>query len=186
VCAQLHDWSQRREQLVPVSINVSARQFREVDIAKILSHAVERHRIDPALVEIEVTESSMMGSDADVSAMLTAIRRMGIKLLVDDFGTGYSSLSQLQRLDFDVLKVDRAFTVEIDRSDKGSVFFKAIITMAHALGMRVVAEGVENEAQVKILRSLECDEIQGFYISKPLPPSEAQALLSKRIPPPIT
>jgi diguanylate cyclase (GGDEF)-like protein len=184
VCAQLAYWAQRGEQLVPVSINVSARQFREVDIARILSATLERHRISPALVEIEVTESSMMGSGSEVSATLTAIRGMGIKLLVDDFGTGYSSLSQLQRLDFDVLKVDRAFTMEIDRSEKGSVFFKAIITMAHALGMRVVAEGVENEVQVKILKSLHCDEIQGFYISKPLPPSETQPILPKRLFPP--
>ncbi|MDB5728566.1 MAG: hypothetical protein JWQ00_1771, partial [Noviherbaspirillum sp.] len=181
VCMQLVCWKQHGARLVPVSINVSARQFREVDIAAILKGAFERHRIDPALVEVEVTESSMMGSASDVSATLSAIRRLGVKLLVDDFGTGYSSLSQLQGLDFDVLKVDRAFTVEIERSEKGSVFFKAIITMAHALGMRVVAEGVENEAQMKILASLRCDEIQGFYISKPLPPSETQPVLPNRI-----
>jgi diguanylate cyclase (GGDEF)-like protein len=181
VCAQLAYWARRGAKLVPVSINVSARQFQEVNIAGILLAAFERHRIDAPLVEIEVTESSMMGSGSDVSAKLTAIRRLGVKLLVDDFGTGYSSLSQLQRLDFDVLKVDRAFTVEIERSERGIVFFKAIITMAHALGMRVVAEGVENEAQTKILASLHCDEIQGFYISKPLPPSETQPALPNRI-----
>jgi EAL domain-containing protein (putative c-di-GMP-specific phosphodiesterase class I) len=120
-----------------------------------------------------------MGDSIDVASALTAIRRMGIKLLVDDFGTGYSSLSQLQRLDFDVLKVDRAFTSEIEKTEKGNVFFKAIITMAHALGMRVVAEGVENERQIKILKSLHCDEIQGFYISRPIPPTERQPILPK-------
>jgi EAL domain-containing protein (putative c-di-GMP-specific phosphodiesterase class I) len=104
---------------------------------------------------------------------------LGVKLLVDDFGTGYSSLSQLQRLHFDMLKVDRAFTAELGRTERGNVFFKAIVTMAHALGMRVVAEGVENEDQIKILKSLLCDEIQGFYISKPLPPSEYQPVLPK-------
>jgi diguanylate cyclase (GGDEF)-like protein len=184
VCAQLARWAERGERLVPVSINVSARQFQEVDIARILSGALERHHVSPALVEIEVTESSMMGSESEVSATLTAMRRMGIKLLVDDFGTGYSSLSQLQRLDFDVLKVDRAFTVEIDRSERGTVFFRAIITMAHALGMRVVAEGVENDAQIQILKTLHCDEIQGFYISRPLPASETQPVLPKRNFPP--
>src|SRR5438105_15822853 len=102
---------------------------------------------------------------------------MGITLLVDDFGTGYSSLSQLQRLDFDVLKVDRAFTAELGKTKEGNVFFTAIITMAHALGMRVVAEGVENIEQIKILKSLKCDEIQGYYISRPLPPSETQPIL---------
>lgn len=176
VCAQLAAWSRTSDQLVPVSINVSARQFREVDIAPLLAAALARHRVDPALVEIEVTESSMMGEDARIVAALTALRAMGVKLLVDDFGTGYSSLSQLQRLDFDVLKVDRAFTVEIDRTEKGLVFFKAIITMAHALGLKVVAEGVEYAAQVKILMNLQCDEIQGFYISEPMPPGETQTV----------
>jgi EAL domain-containing protein (putative c-di-GMP-specific phosphodiesterase class I) len=104
---------------------------------------------------------------------------MGVKLLVDDFGTGYSSLSQLHRLEFDMLKVDRAFTAELGKTERGNVFFKAIITMAHALGMRVIAEGVENNDQIKILKSLLCDEIQGFYISKPLPPSANQPILPK-------
>jgi diguanylate cyclase (GGDEF)-like protein len=179
VCSQLAYWAQRHADLVPVSINVSSRQFNEVNIANILAVALARHNIDPGLVEVEVTESSMMGNSADVATALTNLRRMGIKLLVDDFGTGHSSLSQLQRLDFDMLKVDRAFTGEIDKTEKGTVFFKAIITMAHAIGMRVVAEGVENENQMKILKSLRCDEIQGFYISRPLPPSESQPILPK-------
>jgi diguanylate cyclase (GGDEF)-like protein len=179
VCAQLELWSRRAEQLVPVSINVSPRQFNEVDVPHILATALERYGTPPSLVEIEVTESSMIADNAKISEALTAIRQMGIKLLVDDFGTGYSSLSQLQRLDFDVLKVDRAFTIEIGRTEKADVFYKAIITMAHALGMRVVAEGVETETQARTLRSLKCDEIQGFYISKPLPPSDRQPILDR-------
>jgi diguanylate cyclase (GGDEF)-like protein len=179
VCAQLAQWAKKTQELVPVSVNVSSRQFNEVDIAKILSVSLARHHIDARLVEVEVTESSMMGDNAGVASALTTIRRMGIKLLVDDFGTGYSSLSQLQRLDFDMLKVDRAFTAEIGKTERGNVFFKAIITMAHAIGMRVVAEGVENETQTKILKSLQCDELQGFYISRPLPPSDAQPILPR-------
>jgi diguanylate cyclase len=179
VCAQLACWARSGQELVPVSVNVSSRQFNEGDIVKILSAALRRHNIDPKLIELELTESSMMGGTLDTANALTAIRRMGITLLVDDFGAGYSSLSQLQRLDFDVLKVDRAFTDEIDRTEQGKVFFKAIITMAHALGMRVVAEGVENETQIKVLKSLFCDEIQGFYISRPLPPSDTQPILPK-------
>ncbi|WP_158590546.1 bifunctional diguanylate cyclase/phosphodiesterase [Noviherbaspirillum cavernae] len=179
VCAQLAQWGTTGQSLVPVSINVSPRQFNEVNVPKLLSSALARHRIAASLVEIELTESLMMAESPDVSSALTAIRRMGIKLLVDDFGTGYSSLSQLQRLDFDVLKVDRAFTSEIERTERGKVFFKAIITMAHALGMRVVAEGVENEKQLDILRTLHCDEIQGFYISAPLPPGDTQPVLTQ-------
>ena len=125
----------------------------------------------------------MMGGEHDVQAALAALQDMGIKLLVDDFGTGYSSLSQLQRLDFDVLKVDRAFTAEVEKTEQGKVFFTAIVTMAHALGMRVVAEGVENEQQIDVLRALDCDEIQGFYISKPLPATQTQPVLEHEFDP---
>jgi diguanylate cyclase (GGDEF)-like protein len=179
VCAQLEKWAVGGCQLVPVSVNVSPRQFNDPNICKVFSTALKRHNIDPGLIEIELTESSMMGDNQDVSKALEAIQEMGIKLLVDDFGTGYSSLSQLQRLDFDVLKVDRAFTSEVEKSDEGRVFFTAIITMAHALGMRVVAEGVENARQISILRILHCDEIQGFYLCRPVIAGERQPILPK-------
>ncbi|RJG06062.1 EAL domain-containing protein [Noviherbaspirillum cavernae] len=179
VCAQLARWAKTGQELVPVSINVSPRQFDKTDVPKLLAESLAHHGVAARLVEIEVTESSMMSHGGEVSEVLAAIQGMGIKLLVDDFGTGYSSLSQLQSLDFDVLKVDRAFTAGLEKSEQGNVLFAAIITMAHALGMRVVAEGVENERQIRILKSLRCDEIQGFYISKPLPPSETQPILPK-------
>lgn len=180
VCAQLASWAGQRLELVPVSVNVSPRQFGEADVAAIFSDCMKRHHVVPALIEIEVTESSMMAENGDVPAALNTLQMMGIKLCIDDFGTGYSSLSQLQRLDFDVLKIDQAFTSEIEKTEAGKVFVTAIITMAHALGMRVVAEGVENEKQFAILQSLQCDEVQGFYMSPPLPPSETQAILRKR------
>jgi diguanylate cyclase (GGDEF)-like protein len=179
VCAQLADWKRRSRELVPVSINVSPRQFDETDVGRTLASALARHHIDPSLIELELTESTMMGEGVEVAQALRALQRMGVRLLVDDFGTGYSSLSQLQRLDFDVLKVDRAFTADLQKSHEGNVFYKAIITMAHALEMKVVAEGVENLEQIQILKSLKCDEIQGFYISKPLPATETQPVLPK-------
>ncbi|SNS48886.1 diguanylate cyclase (GGDEF) domain-containing protein [Noviherbaspirillum humi] len=181
VCAQLAFWLSRGQELVPVSINVSARQFNEARVAERLSEALQRHQVPAHLVEIELTESSMTGDCQEVSEALKAIQAMGINLAVDDFGTGYSSLSQLQRLDFDVLKVDRAFTAELEATREGAVFFNAIITMAHALGMRVVAEGVETMEQVRKLKELQCDEVQGFFISTPLPPSESQPILPKRL-----
>jgi diguanylate cyclase (GGDEF)-like protein len=180
VCAQIAQWMKTGQGVLPVSLNVSARQFNEADIAGILATCLDRHHIDANVVELEVTESSMMSHSTEVAHVLTAVRKMGVKLLVDDFGTGYSSLAQLQRLDFDMIKVDRAFTAELGVTERGKVFFKAIITMAHALGMRIVAEGVENETQIKILSALLCDEIQGFYISRPLPPSEKQPVLLTR------
>jgi diguanylate cyclase (GGDEF)-like protein len=177
VCAQIAQWSSADHQCVPVSINVSPRQFQEGNLKTILAACLARHNVAPGLVEIEVTESSMMGEDAEISIEMEALQTLGVKLLVDDFGTGYSSLSQLQRLDMDGLKIDRAFTSELGRSDEGEVFFTAIVTMAHALGMRVVAEGVETRQQVDILKRLLCDEIQGFYVSRPVPAAAIPALI---------
>ncbi len=181
VCAQLACWAQGGQQLIPVSVNVSSRQFNETNVADILAAALARHHVDSALIEVELTESSVMSGSTDVASALAAIQRMGIKLLVDDFGTGYSSLSRLQRLEFDGLKVDQTFTAHLERTEDGEIFFRAIITMAHALGMRVVAEGVETLAQIQILKSLGCDEIQGFYLSRPLPSSAMQPILPVRI-----
>jgi diguanylate cyclase (GGDEF)-like protein len=186
VCSQLACWSSRGKDLLPVSINVSSRQFNQVDVAKLLSSAMARHKIAPELIEIEVTESSMMGDDENIRETIKSLQKLGIKMLVDDFGTGYSSLSQLQRMKFDVLKVDRAFTSQLDKNEQGKIFFKAIVTMAHALGMRVVAEGVENMEQAKVLKSLNCDEMQGFYFSEPLPPGGAQPTLPTWIFPRVT
>ena len=177
VCAQIARWSEAGGTLVPVSINVSPQQFSNADVGSLVTAALSRHRVPSHLLELEITESSVMGQDSAVSRTLMMLQKQGVKILVDDFGTGYSSLSQLHRLDFDVLKVDQTFTASMEQSAEGKVFFTAIVTMAHALGMRVVAEGVENAAQIALLRSLHCDEVQGYYISRPLPPGNMQPVL---------
>jgi len=179
-CAQMSRWQQEGLKLVPLSINVSARQFNNGNIKQLFEQALTKYDVPSDMLEIELTESSMMGEHTDVLDQLTAIKRLGIKLLVDDFGTGYSSLSQLQRLDMDVLKIDRSFTSVLGSSAEGEIFFNAIVSMAHALGMLVVAEGVENEQQLRILQSLSCDEIQGYYIARPVPAAEIPELLRKR------
>lgn len=179
VFAQMAQWAAQGKNLVPVSINVSARQFNETDIKAILADAFAKHPVAPHLIEVELTESSMTGDVADIRRTIASIQQMGVKVLVDDFGTGYSSLAQLQKLDMDVLKVDRAFTLEIEHGNEGRIFFSAIITMAHALGMRVVAEGVENAAQVDILNDLDCDEIQGYFVSHPLAANALQDFLQR-------
>lgn len=180
VCAQLACWKLAGQKLVPVSVNVSPRQIHETDISKIFLAAISRHNVDARLLEIEITESSMMGESEEIFKLLADIHAMGIKLSIDDFGTGYSSLAQLQQFDFDILKIDRAFVLAIDRTDEGRVFVNAIITMAHALSMSVVAEGVENQRQMMMLKELQCDEIQGYYISKPLPPSQLNSILQRQ------
>ena len=174
VCGQLANWARHDSKPVPVSINVSARQFQEAKVGDMLARALSRHGLPPDLIEIELTESSMMDGSEETTEHLKAIQKLGIKLVVDDFGTGHSSLSQLQQLDFDVLKIDRAFIGRLEKTSEGNALFTAIITMAHSLGMRVVAEGVEQREQVELLKSLHCDEIQGFYFSRPLPPADRQ------------
>jgi EAL domain-containing protein (putative c-di-GMP-specific phosphodiesterase class I) len=178
-CAQIAKWKEQQLNVVPVSINVSAQQFNEGNVRHYCIEAMARHDVAPSLVELEITESSMLGGETGVVAQLTALRESGIKLLIDDFGTGYSSLSQLQRLDMDVLKIDQAFTAELGKSEEGEIFFKAIVSMAHALGMIVVAEGVETHEQIDILRMLGCDEVQGFLISRPVPADEMTLLMRK-------
>lgn len=177
VCAQLALWAKNQEQLVPVSINVSSRQFNQSDIAATLSSAMARYQVAPHLVEIELTESSVMNDSIDVVAAIQKIQRMGVKVIVDDFGTGYSSLSQLQHLRFDGIKVDQSFIRQLGRSEEGTTITDAIITMAHALAIPVVCEGVETLEQVTILKTLHCEEIQGYWVSEPLPASERQLIV---------
>jgi diguanylate cyclase (GGDEF)-like protein len=168
VFRHIRHWQDSSLPTLPVSINISARQFNNGNLSRVFIDAFDRYQINPALIQIELTESTTLGDEASIIKELAAIRSLGIKLLIDDFGTGYSSLSQLQRLKMDTLKIDRSFLHELDRTREGEIFVKAIISMAHALGMDVIAEGVETEQQLRILRSLSCDEIQGHYFSKPV------------------
>jgi diguanylate cyclase (GGDEF)-like protein len=179
-CAQLAAWAAHGLPVAPVSINVSPKQFLRGGVRRELAEALARHAVAPQLLEVEITESAMMGDQDEILAELAAIRALGVKLHVDDFGTGYSSLSQLQRMKMDVLKVDRSFTAELGRSKEGTVFFQAIVSMAHALGMEVVAEGVENEEQLAILRTLGCNEVQGYLVARPMPAEAMASLLGRR------
>ena len=179
-CAQLAQWKQEGLPVVPVSINVSALQFNEGNVREILSACMTEYDIDPALIGVELTESCMAGDDEKVSGELNGLRSLGIKLLVDDFGTGYSSLSQLQRLNVDVLKVDRAFTVTLDHGEEGKALFKAIVSMADALDICIVAEGVETAEQLSVLQALDCDEVQGHFVSRPVPAGEMAVLMLRR------
>jgi len=176
-CRQIDAWRRQGLPVVPVSINVSPKQFARGEVHRQLAVVLERYAIPADLLEVEITESAMMGEQDEVLAELGAIRSLGVKLHVDDFGTGYSSLSQLQKLRMDVLKVDRAFTSELGNSREGRVFFQAIVSMAHALGMAVVAEGVETAEQLTILQELGCNEVQGYYLARPMPAAAIPAVL---------
>ena len=180
VCKQISDWQKQGLKVAPISINVSAKQFDRADVKGLVAHCLKFYELEPHLIEVELTESAMMGEGDDILTELKLIEAMGVKIHVDDFGTGYSSLAQLQRLNVDVLKVDRAFTMKLGESGDGEIFFHAIVSMAHALGMDVIAEGVETAEQLQVLQDLGCDEVQGYYISKPVPAAQVPAIIAKR------
>jgi len=176
-CRQLDIWRNKFDAIVPVSVNVSAQQFAHSDVRAIVAAALERYRLPAHLIELEITESSMLGQDPRVYQDLAAIRDLGVKILVDDFGTGYSSLSQLQSLELDVLKIDRSFIAGLDYLGESEIIVAAIISMAHALEMTVVAEGVEEIEQLRILQRLGCDEIQGYLFARPMVAEQVETFL---------
>ncbi|HEX8606222.1 MAG TPA: EAL domain-containing protein, partial [Pseudoduganella sp.] len=178
-CRQLALWRDAGLHVVPVSINVSAHQFAHDGVHAHLAMHLARHHLAGVMLEVEITESAMVAEGVDVQRELAALRELGVRLHVDDFGTGYSSLAQLQRLNMDVLKIDRAFTSELTVSQEGRVLFQAIVSMAKALDMAVVAEGVETAGQLEALVALGCDEGQGYLFAAPMPASQAGALLAR-------
>jgi EAL domain-containing protein (putative c-di-GMP-specific phosphodiesterase class I) len=132
--------------------------------------------LPPSTLCLEVTETALMKDATSAAAKLNALRDLGIRLAIDDFGTGYSSLAKLIHLPLDALKIDQSFVSELESSRDAEVIVTSIIAMAHAVGLVVIAEGVENARQLEILRRLECDQAQGFYFGRPVPPDELFAL----------
>ncbi len=172
VCAQIGAWRARDLTSVPVSINVSAQQLRDHALARKIGRELERAGLEPAALEFEITESVLMDETGAGEARLRELQALGSQVSMDDFGTGYSSLSYLKRLPIDVVKIDRSFVRDIlDEADDQAIL-RAIITMAHQLRLRIVAEGVESEAQMRLLQEMDCDLIQGYVISPPLPADE--------------
>ncbi|TFW31310.1 bifunctional diguanylate cyclase/phosphodiesterase [Massilia horti] len=179
-CRQLAEWQAAGVPVVPVSINVSPYQLEQQQVGAVLAAALQRYGIDAALLEVEVTESATVQQGTNAAGEVAAIKALGVKLYVDDFGTGYSSLSQLKRLDMDGLKVDRAFTGSLTHGASDVSLFRAIVSIGHAIGMTIVAEGVETREQLAILQELGCDEVQGYFISRPVPAADALALFGRR------
>jgi diguanylate cyclase (GGDEF)-like protein/PAS domain S-box-containing protein len=177
VCAEIAELAARGVTAPPVAVNLSAHQFRGGRIVDNVRNAVRAAGIDPARLELEITESVLMQDDARIVTSLEALRADGHGISIDDFGTGYSSLSYLRRLPVDALKIDRSFVRDIAEREDDAALVASIVTMARALRLRVVAEGVETEAQRAILERCACDEIQGYLIARPMPLSELEARL---------
>jgi EAL domain-containing protein (putative c-di-GMP-specific phosphodiesterase class I) len=169
VCRQLAAWRDAGQALLPVAINLSARQFADRSLADNIGATLQAHKLPAHLLELEITESLVMKDPAHAMEILAAIRAIGLRISMDDFGTGYSSLAQLKRFPLDSVKIDRSFVQDIPDNANDTAIIKAIIAMGHALKLKVIAEGVEKAAQLAFLRRHGCDEIQGFYFSKPIP-----------------
>ena len=181
VAIQLDAWRRRGVRVVPVSVNISPYQLQAGTTAAYFEKIVKQYRLPANLLEVEVTESAVVDRSVVVSNELDALRKQGVRLMIDDFGAGYSSLAQLHRLDVDVLKVDQAFTRALAEGSEGEIVYRAVVSMAVALDMRVVAEGVETLAQLKLLQKIGCNEVQGHIISPALPVVEMELLLEKAV-----
>ncbi|MOA10077.1 Phytochrome-like protein cph2 [compost metagenome] len=174
-CAQASAWQSVGRAEVRVSVNISMQQLRQGDFVARVAAVLAETGLPAALLELELTESQLSDNVEDVAALFRQLRGLGVRLAIDDFGTGYSSLGYLKHLPVDVVKIDQTFIRELDGSETGgdAAITRAIIVMAHSLGLEVVAEGVEEVAQLDFLRAHGCDEIQGYLFSRPV---EAQAM----------
>jgi diguanylate cyclase (GGDEF)-like protein len=168
VSEQLARWKAAGIVPRPVAVNLSARQFQQQNLDSVIAAILAETNVESGLLELELTESMLMKDPEEAVRILKALRAYGVRLAVDDFGTGYSSLSYLQRFPLDALKIDRTFIRDITTKPDDASIAMAIITLAHSLKLKVIAEGVETEAQLDFLRSQGCDEMQGYYFSHPL------------------
>jgi diguanylate cyclase (GGDEF)-like protein len=182
--AQCRAWSDEGLEL-PIAVNLSARNLLEDDLPERVASALSRHGVPSSLLVLEITESAVVEDPLRAERIVRGLVDLGVRISIDDFGTGYSSMSSLMRLPLDCLKVDRSFVADLDTSGPGAVIVTASIGLAHDLGMKVVAEGVETTAQLDRLRALDCDVVQGFLLARPLPACDIPALAHRsRVPAP--
>ena len=177
-CIQLERWSHdAAARDLQLAVNVSARQFHQPDFVEQVQRVLERSGADPARLKLELTESLVLDNVKDTISKMRAIKLLGVSFSMDDFGTGYSSLAYLTRLPLDQLKIDRSFVLNLPGNRNDSIIVQTVITMGRSLGLNVIAEGVENEAQRVFLESYGCHAYQGFLFSRPLPLAEFEKFL---------
>jgi EAL domain-containing protein (putative c-di-GMP-specific phosphodiesterase class I) len=167
-CAQTKSWQDCGFNNLRVAVNLSPRQFQQPDLVLIIERMLAETGLDASCLELEVTESSVMKNAETAISTLGELKAMGIKISIDDFGSGYSSLSYLKHLPIDVLKIDQSFVRDMTSDPKDAAIVMAIIQLAHSLQLQVIAEGVESEEQLRFLRLLRCDAMQGFLFCRPL------------------
>ncbi|HKY27929.1 MAG TPA: EAL domain-containing protein [Pyrinomonadaceae bacterium] len=179
-CTQCKSWQNAGFDPLRVAVNISARQFQQSGLVETISQVLSETGMDPHLLELELTEGSIMKDPDQAIIKLHELKTMGVHISIDDFGTGYSSLNYLKRFPIDTLKIDRSFVKDITTDTDNAVIVNAIITLAHALKLNVIAEGVETKEQLEYLRRLDCDEVQGFLFSAALSVEEFTQLLDER------
>jgi diguanylate cyclase (GGDEF)-like protein/PAS domain S-box-containing protein len=183
-CAQNKAWQDAGLPPMPISVNMSAKQCEQEDVARVVREALERSGLDPKYLELEITESISMANPEQSVPLMERLKAIGVTLSIDDFGTGFSNLSYLRRFPVDRLKIDLSFVREITTDPGSLAISEAIITMSHSLNMQVVAEGVETQGQLELLGARHCDSIQGFFFSPPVSGVELATLLreDRRLP----
>ena len=179
-CRQARAWLDRGLPSLRMSVNLSTRQLMHAGLAEAVDEALADSELPASQLELEITESSVMERPNDAIPVLGGLKRLGVRLAIDDFGTGYSSLSYLKLFPLDHLKIDRSFVSDIEHDANDAAIVAAAVSMAHNLGLSVIAEGVETAVQVARLSELGCDELQGYHFSRPLPADEAEDWLQKR------
>jgi diguanylate cyclase (GGDEF)-like protein len=180
--AQVRKWADIGIPAIRVSVNVSARQFENDALPKLVAVLLAKHGVAATCLEIEITESSIMRDVAAAVRLLRALREIGVRVSIDDFGTGYTSLSFLKRFPVDQLKIDRTFVADVAGGAFDGAIVRAVTTLARGLGVRTVAEGVEQQEQFDRLRALDCDVVQGFLLCHPLPADDCTPLLAATVP----
>jgi diguanylate cyclase (GGDEF)-like protein/PAS domain S-box-containing protein len=180
-CAVACAWQEYGLPELQMSVNLSARQLNSPRLLGDVDEILRTTGLDPSLLELEITESAMMRNPDHASALLQQLRAMGVNLAIDDFGTGYSSLSYLKRFPLTTVKIDRSFVKDLSHDRDAQALADGIITLAHGLRMRVVAEGVETAEQLACLRERDCDEMQGYWLCKPIPADEAREFIARQM-----
>jgi diguanylate cyclase (GGDEF)-like protein len=173
-CRQAREWQQRQMPFLRVAVNVSPLQFRQANFVKKIHAALQEHSLDATYLEIELTEATLMSNAETSVALLEQLSEVGVVVAIDDFGTGYSSMSYLQRFPIDKLKIDRSFISDVASNAGDASIVRAIISLAHGLRLKVIAEGVESEEQLGILKRMGCDQYQGFFRSAAVPAAEIE------------
>jgi diguanylate cyclase (GGDEF)-like protein len=176
-CAQARAWQDEGFAPLYISVNLSPRQFQQPDLLEAIGGIIRDTGIDPNYLELEVTEGSLMHNTEDAVETLRELKKLGVKISIDDFGTGYSSLGYLKRLPLDVLKIDKSFMEDVTANPEDAAIVMTIISLAHNLNLKVIAEGVELEEQLKFLQLLKCDQWQGYLYSKPVSAEAFRELL---------